>query len=73
MCISIEIWSKKAPLRPSIFVGEIFQNLSVSSILTLLMPYVSLGIVSDPQEGILIESFEYKTTSGFQFTVVSDS
>lgn len=30
-------------------------------------------IVSDPQEGILIESFEYRTSSGFQFTVVSDS
>ena len=32
-----------------------------------------LGIVSDPQEGILIESFEYRTSSGFQFTVMSDS
>ena len=31
------------------------------------------GIVSDPQEGILIESFEYRTSHGFQFTVVSDS
>ena len=29
--------------------------------------------MSDPQEGILIESFEYRTSSGFQFTVVSDS
>ena len=29
--------------------------------------------MSDPQEGILIESFEYRTTNGFQFTVVSDS
>lgn len=31
------------------------------------------GIVSDPQEGIIIESFEYITSTGFQFTVVSDS
>lgn len=31
------------------------------------------GIVSDPEEGILIESFEYRTSNGFQFTVVSDS
>ena len=29
--------------------------------------------MSDPEEGILIESFEYQTSNGFQFTVVSDS
>jgi len=39
----------------------------------LVMVDCGLGIVSDPQEGILIESFEYRTSSGFQFTVVSDS
>ena len=32
-----------------------------------------VGIVSDLQEGILIESFEYRTCHGFYFTVVSDS
>ena len=39
----------------------------------ILINFVRKGIVSDPQEGILIESFEYRTSSGFQFTVVSDS
>lgn len=29
--------------------------------------------MSDPEEGILIESFEYQTYNGLQFTVISDS
>lgn len=32
-----------------------------------------IGIVSDPEEGILIESFEYRTPNGLHFTVLSDS
>jgi hypothetical protein len=40
---------------------------------SLVNDWIGLGIVSDPEEGILIESFEYQTSNGFQFTVVSDS
>lgn len=45
----------------------------IEQIFTFLCCLLLIGIVSDPQEGILIESFEYRTSSGFQFTVVSDS
>ena len=52
--------------------SKVFQIKSHPAHQLLCLP-CHIGIVSDPEEGILIESFEYRTSSGFQFTVVSDS
>ena len=65
---------KNGPLKLSIFAVAPSQSSSVSiHHIISKRACLLIGIVSDPQEGILIESFEYRTSSGFQFTVVSDS
>jgi hypothetical protein len=68
-CIFSKSSTKLCRLRLSAFVADHFQTLSVSSLLLISL----LGIVSDPQEGILIESFDYRTPNGLHFTVLSDS
>ena len=44
---------------------ELFRKFTATKFLSLTNQFWRLGIVSDPQEGILIESFEYRTSSGF--------
>lgn len=72
-CTFTRVWIKKKCHKHSTFVVDLFLSLFVSLITIIFANFLGLGIVSDPEEGILIESFEYRTSHGFQFTVISDS
>lgn len=69
MYIYLKSLINRSHLSRLVSAVDLFQTLLVSKYILLM----SSGIVSDPQEGILIESFDYRTPNGLHFTVLSDS
>lgn len=72
--IFLRTWTRTGQLNHSVCQRELSLISTVSQLFPhqTLLTLILIGVVTDPQTGLMIDSFEFMTANNLQFTVVAE-